>query len=177
MGGQGQGGQLPHPHLHPVQQGLVQNEIALDPDKQGAAEGVGHADAFHVLPAGYVIKRFEHEEDRAALIGLDAGYVLGGNHVQRAVPVQGLVELTELAVPVDQQDIMGKPLLKIRRDGAVGRPLGIGIFHAVYHDLCHFLFYHMVASSYNKFQVNKFSISRFRDARDTIAVGQQGQVL
>ena len=33
------------------------------------------------------------------------------------------------------------------------------------------------ASSYNKFQVNKFSISRFRDARDTIAVGQQGQVL
>ncbi|WP_289424517.1 ABC transporter substrate-binding protein, partial [Faecalibaculum rodentium] len=34
-----------------------------------------------------------------------------------------------------------------------------------------------LASSYNKFQVNKFSISRFRDARDTIAVGQQGQVL
>ena len=34
-----------------------------------------------------------------------------------------------------------------------------------------------VAPSYNKFQVNKFSISRFRDARDTIAVGQQGQVL
>ena len=32
-------------------------------------------------------------------------------------------------------------------------------------------------SSYNKFQVNKFSISRLRDARDTIAVGQRGQVL
>jgi hypothetical protein len=34
-----------------------------------------------------------------------------------------------------------------------------------------------VSSSYNKFQVNKFSISRLRDTRDTIAVGQQGEVL
>ena len=38
-------------------------------------------------------------------------------------------------------------------------------------------FAYKIATSYNKFQVNKFSISRFRDARDTIAVGQQGQVL
>lgn len=33
------------------------------------------------------------------------------------------------------------------------------------------------ASSYNKFKVNKSGISRLWDARDTIAVGQQGQAL
>ena len=36
---------------------------------------------------------------------------------------------------------------------------------------------HIHSSSYNKFKVNKSDISRLRDAHDTIAVGQQGQVL
>ena len=140
------GGQLPHPLLHPVQQGLVQGKGAQRTDKEGPAEGALHTDALHVFPACHVIKCLQHQKNRAALIRLDARNILGGDHLQRTVPVQGLVELTQLSIPVHQQDIIGEARLDIRRDGAVGRPLGIGIFHTVYHDLYHSLFFHMAAS-------------------------------
>ena len=56
------------------------------------------------------------------------------------------MEFAELSIPVDQQDITGKPLLKVRRNDAVGHPLRIGVFRTVYYDLYHFLFFHMTAS-------------------------------
>ena len=146
LNGQRLGGQLPHPLLDPVQKGLVQGKVPLGADEQGAAEGVLHAHPLHLLPARHVVERLEHQEDRAALIGLDAGNVPGGDHFQGAVPVQGLVELAELPVPVHQQDITGKPLLEVRRHGAAGRPVGIGAFLALYRDLHHSLFVHMTAS-------------------------------
>ena len=58
--GQGLGGQLPHPLLHPLQQCLIQNKAALGMDKKGTAEGIFHTDTLHVLPAHHVIKRLEH---------------------------------------------------------------------------------------------------------------------
>ena len=148
LDGQRGGGQLPHPLLHPAQQGLVQGEISPGQEKEGAAEGVLHGDAFHILPARHVIEGLQHQEDGAALIGLDAGPVLGGDHFQRAVPIQNFVELAELPVTVDQQDVVRGPALKIRRNGAVGRSVRIGVFHAVHGDLDHFFLFHRMASFY-----------------------------
>ena len=39
------------------------------------------------------------------------------------------------------------------------------------------IFFHIDSPRIISFKVNKSGISRLRDARDTIAVGQQGQVL
>ena len=103
-------------------------------NKQGTAEGILHRQALHPLRPHYVMERLEHQKYCAALIGLDAGLILGGDHPQGAVPVQGLVELTELSVPVDQQDVAGEPVLKVRRDDAVGRCVGVGVRLAVHSD-------------------------------------------
>ena len=155
LNGQGQIGQLPHPRLHLFQQGLIQGECALGQDEQSAAEGVFHGNALHVFPARHIVKGFQHQKDRAALIGLNSGLVLGGNHFQRAVPVQNLVELAELSVPVNQQDVAGKPILEIRRDGAVGCSVGVGVFRAVHGDRKHFLFFHKIASFMCRYPLEK----------------------
>ncbi len=60
LDGLSRGGQFPHAGLHPVQQGLVQGEIAPGQDEKGAAEGVFHRQALHVLPARHVVKGLEH---------------------------------------------------------------------------------------------------------------------
>ena len=148
LDGQRLGGELPHPGLYPVQQSLVQCEAALGQDEEGAAEGVLHRQTLHMLAAHHIIEGLQHKKDGAALIGLDAGLVLGGDHLQRTVPVQNLVELAELSVAVDQQDIPGDPVLKVRGYGAVGRSAGVGVRLAVYSNVQHSLFVHRMASSF-----------------------------
>ena len=141
-------GQFPHPRFHPCKQRLIQGKITPGQNEEGAAEGVFHGDALHILPAYHVVEGLQHQKDCASLIGLNTGLVLSGDHFQRTVPVQGLVELAELSVSVYQQDIPGIPVLKVRRDSAVGRPAGIGVICAVHSDLYHSLFFHGMASSY-----------------------------
>ena len=133
--GQRLGGQLPHTGLHPVQQSLIQRKLTPSQDKEGAAEGVFHRNPIHVFLARHIVKRFQHQQNRAALIGLDTGLVLGCDHFQRTVPVQKLVKLTQLPIPVDQQDIAGIAVLEVCHDSPVGRPAGIGVRLAVYNNL------------------------------------------
>ena len=144
LDGKGLGGQLPHPLLHPVQEGLIQGKAAPGQTEQSAAEGVLHRDALHVFPARHIVEGLQHEKYRAALIGLDARLVLGGDHFQGAVPVQGFVQLTELAVPVDQQDVIGAAVLKISSHGAVGRPVGVGALLPSHGDFYQLLFLHKI---------------------------------
>ena len=144
--GQGLGRQLPHTGFHPFQQGFVQGEIALGQDKKRAAEGVFHRNALHVFPARHVVKGFQHQKDRAALIGLDTGLIQGGDHPKGAVPVQDLVKLAKFSVPVDQQDIAGRPVLKVRRNGLIRGSAGIDVFLAVHSNLQQIFFFHGMAS-------------------------------
>ena len=131
LNGQGGGGHLPHTGLHPVQQGLVQGKAPLGAEEQGAAEGVVHGQAVHVFRARHIVERLDHQEHRAALVGLDAGYVPGGDQAQGAVPVQRLVKLAQLAVPVHQQNVVGIPVLEVGGDAAEGGAAGVIVPHAV----------------------------------------------
>ena len=99
-----------------------------------------------MLPAHHVAERLQHQEHRTALISLDAGLVLGGDHLQGTVPVHRLVELAELAAPVDQQDVAGIAVLDLCRNGPVGRAAGIGALHTVYHNRRHSLLFHWMTS-------------------------------
>ena len=56
LNGQGLGGQLPHPGLHPVQQGLVQSKIPPGQDEKGAAQGVFHRNALYIFLARHVVE-------------------------------------------------------------------------------------------------------------------------
>ena len=129
--------QLPHPVLDPVQQGVIQREAASGPAEQSIAQGKFHPDVLHLLPAYHVIKCLEHQENGTALIGLAARLVGGGDHGEGAVPLHGLLQLTELAVPVHQQDLVGIVLLKFRGDGAVSGSVGILVYRAVHGDVQH----------------------------------------
>ena len=140
------GGQFPHPCLHPIQQGLVQGEAAPGQDEEGAAQRVFHADVFHLLTAHDIIERLQHQQEGAALVGLETGLVLGGNHFQGTVPVQSLVELAELAVPVDQKDVIERAVLKVRGNGAVRGSAGIGVRCAVHSNSQNFFLVHGMAS-------------------------------
>ena len=139
--------QLAHPLLHPVQQGLIQNEISLGSDEQGAADGILHRDALDALRPHRVIKSGEHQKDYAALIGLASRPVHRGDHAQGAVPVQGLVQLTQLSIPVHQEDVAGIAVLRISGDGLIGGAQGVVPGLPVYDHspcACHF---HEITSS------------------------------
>jgi hypothetical protein len=57
------------------------------------------------------------------------------------------MEFTEFSIPVNQKDLAGEPVLKIRRDDAIRRSVGIGIHFALYSNLYHSLLFHGITSS------------------------------
>ena len=113
--------QGPHPGLHPLQQGFVQGKVPRRPQEQG----ILHPHPAHVIPAYNIVKGLQQQEQGGALIGLHPGPVRRRDHGQGAVPVQLFVQLTQLAVPVDQQNVVGIVPLHLVRDGLKGRSDGI----------------------------------------------------
>ena len=108
------------------------------------ADGILHGDALHVFTARHIVEGFQHQEDRAALIGLHPRLILGCEHFEGAVPVQGLMQLTELSVPVDQQDVIRIIFLKIRGDHPVWRPEGVCMLRSIHGYLHHFRVFHKI---------------------------------
>ena len=89
------------------------------------AQGILHTHPAYFIPAHGVVKGFQQQEQGGALIGLHPGPVRRRDHGQGAVPVQLFVQLTQLSVPVDQQNIVGIVPLHLVRDGLKGRSGGI----------------------------------------------------
>ena len=139
--GQGLVHKSTHPLLYLGQQVSVQGKAAVGLAEQGVAEGELHPDVFHIFPARHVVKSLEHQQNGTALIGLAARLVRAGDHGEGAVPLEGLVQLPELAVPVHQQDLVGIFRLKISGNGAVGGAVRVLVHPAVdghVHHLCSF---------------------------------------
>ena len=144
LDGQGLGGQLAHPLLHLGQQGGIQGKVTPCPAEQGIAQGELHPDVLHLVPAHRVVKGLQHQQDGAALIGLAAGLVRGGHHSQRAVPLDGLIQLPQLAVPVHQQDVVGMIPLHLVGHRLIGRARGVQALFSVYGHAKHVFVLHAV---------------------------------
>ena len=144
LNGQRLGSYVPHTGFHTVQQRLAQGEAAPCPDEQGVADGILHGNSFYVFLARDIKEGFQHQEDRTALIGLHTWLFFRRDHLQRTVPVQRFVQLAELSVPVDQQNVVGKVLLKIGGDSPERCSEGIGVLSTVHGDLDHGSAFHQM---------------------------------
>ena len=137
---------LPHTSLHTLQKRRIQSKVPLCPDKQGVTDGVFDGKPLHIFRTGYVMESLQHQKSHTAFVRLHSRLFFCRDHFQRTIPVQGLVQLTELSIPVDQQNLIGMLPLKINSDLLIRSSKGICTFHPVHDHIQQLLFFHDAAS-------------------------------